>query len=380
MYGKWVDVVIDDRLPYWPDGKLVFCSNTSELNEMWGPLLEKAYAKLYGSYENMEGGQTNDALIDMSGGIQENYDLKKIDSKTRRELWDVLKKGFDFHSIMGCSIIPDANTREARMANGLVKGHAYTITKLAETSNGNKLIRIRNPWGNDVEWNGAWSDNSNEWNYLSDDEKQDLGIVIDHDGEFWMDIEDFLDNWDSVQICHLSPDAYSSELAETDDDSDLKWHCETYQSKWQAGENAGGCGQGDPAKFWTNPQFLVKLTDVDQNDNEDKVTLIVALMQKDTRLRRIQTGQDSSEEFIQFRLFRVKDGVDLEEHPPGSLRLYGDEIDKIDSSGPYINMREITKRFRVDPGNYIIIPSTYEPDHSCKFMLRVFTEMPIDAM
>lgn len=42
-------------------------------------------------------------------------------------------------------------------------------------------------------------------------------------------------------------------------------------------------------------------------------------------------------------------------------------------------IREVTKRFRVDPGNYIIIPSTYEEDHTCEFMLRVFTETPIDA-
>lgn len=41
--------------------------------------------------------------------------------------------------------------------------------------------------------------------------------------------------------------------------------------------------------------------------------------------------------------------------------------------------REITKRFRVDPGNYLIIPSTYEEDHDCEFMLRIYTETPIDA-
>lgn len=28
---------------------------------------------------------------------------------------------------------------------------------------GHKLIQIRNPWANEVEWNGPWSDTSPEW-------------------------------------------------------------------------------------------------------------------------------------------------------------------------------------------------------------------------
>ena len=39
LYGEWVDVVVDDRLPYFSDGSLVFCSNKSQPDEYWGPLL-----------------------------------------------------------------------------------------------------------------------------------------------------------------------------------------------------------------------------------------------------------------------------------------------------------------------------------------------------
>lgn len=51
--------------------------------------------------------------------------------------------------------------------NGLINDHAYSITKVCVlldtkpiSNNDNKitLIRLRNPWGNEHEWNGPWSD------------------------------------------------------------------------------------------------------------------------------------------------------------------------------------------------------------------------------
>lgn len=47
------------------------------------------------------------------------------------------------------------------------------------------LLRIRNPWGNEQEWNGAWSDNSSEWRSIPENEKQSLGLKFSHDGEAW---------------------------------------------------------------------------------------------------------------------------------------------------------------------------------------------------
>lgn len=57
---------------------------------------------------------------------------------------------------------------EARMGNGLVKGHAYAVTDVRRIRIGvglmaffraNKLemIRLRNPWGRS-EWSGPWCD------------------------------------------------------------------------------------------------------------------------------------------------------------------------------------------------------------------------------
>ena len=41
-------------------------------------------------------------------------------------------------------------------------GHAYTLLTAKETSDGHKLVCLRNPWGN-FEWQGDWSDHSDLW-------------------------------------------------------------------------------------------------------------------------------------------------------------------------------------------------------------------------
>ena len=105
----------------------------------------------------------------MSGGIEESYNLANIrksltgvrvsspsDVIDFRSFWDILITARKKFSVIGCNIeLSNTSVKEAKLSNGLVQGHAYIVTKVAELDINNKdyrLIRLYNPWGNDVEW------------------------------------------------------------------------------------------------------------------------------------------------------------------------------------------------------------------------------------
>ncbi|KTG31091.1 hypothetical protein cypCar_00027978, partial [Cyprinus carpio] len=196
-FGEWVDVVIDDRLPT-ANGKLIYC-HSNDSNEFWSALVEKAYAKLCGCYEALDGGNTADALVDFTGGVSEPMDLLEgkfiQEQEARNQLFERVLKVHNRGGLISCSIrATNQADIEARLDCGLVKGHAYAVTDVRKVRLGTGLlaffkseklsmIRMRNPWG-EREWNGAWSDSSEEWKRVSKGERERLGVTVEDDGEF----------------------------------------------------------------------------------------------------------------------------------------------------------------------------------------------------
>uniref|UniRef100_A0A667Z4D4 Calpain 9 n=1 Tax=Myripristis murdjan TaxID=586833 RepID=A0A667Z4D4_9TELE len=358
QHNKWLDVVVDDRLPAVRN-RLVMLHSASN-NEFWSALLEKAYAKLHGSYESLKGGSTMEAMEDFTGGVGEMYDTKQAPD----DLFTIMKKALDRGSMMGCSIdITSSAESEARTTTGLVKGHAYSITGLQEvTCRGRKvkLIRVRNPWGQ-VEWNGPWSDKSREWDYVNRAEKQRILQNSTDDGEFWMEFEDFKANYDKVEICNMTPDSLT-------DSTKRHWEVNLFEGQWIRGSTAGGC-RNYIDTFWTNPQFKLRLEDAD--DEDDVCSVVIALMQKNRRKLR-KEGLDL--ETIGFAVYEAPEdadhvGKDFFRYHPSKAR-----------SRTYINMREVSERFTLPPGEYLLVPTTFQPHHEADFLIRIFSEKRAGAL
>lgn len=53
---------------------------------------------------------------------------------------------------------------------------------------------------------------------------------------------------------------------------------------------------------------------------------------------------------------------------------YFDYHQAIANSGAYINVRQVTKRLALAPGEYVFIPSTWEPDEEADYYVRFFLE------
>ncbi|XP_032804478.1 calpain-1 catalytic subunit-like [Petromyzon marinus] len=360
QFGEWVDVVIDDRLPV-KAGELVFV-HSAEGNEFWSALLEKAYAKLQGSYEALSGGSTTEGFEDFTGGVAESIELNKPPSN----LWRMLQQATLRGSLMGCSInITSQADSEAITSRKLVKGHAYSLTGTTEVDYQGqmvRLVRIRNPWGQ-VEWTGAWSDNAPQWGYVSDEDRGRLQ-VSQEDGEFWMSFEDFLRQFSRLEICNLTPDAL-------DDDSLGHWSANNFEGSWVRGCSAGGC-RNFIDTFWTNPQFRVRLDeeDDDPHDNEAGCTFIVALMQKERRKKRRQGGDVLT---VGYAIYEVPE--QFVGQPQVKLKKdYFQYHSSKARSEVFINLREVSQRFTLPAGEYIVVPSTFEPNQEADFILRIFSE------
>lgn len=216
IHGWWRTIIIDS---YLPSKSLLpsFARNRHHPNELWISFIEKAYAKAYGSYQAIVAGYPHQALEDLTGFpafcFDEQWDKATKDSKDREVLFTQLQDWNDDDYLLSLSTpSPGGSSPQLRGLTaasaealfsriGLGTGHAYSVLDVKHFPlHGLCMMKIRNPWGNGVEWTGDWSDDSPLW-------KQYPIIKLackpekKEDGIFWMEWKDVMKYFDSGSVC-----------------------------------------------------------------------------------------------------------------------------------------------------------------------------------
>lgn len=266
--GRWTSVIVDSILPsvlrsttdskksrikggvHTNDGIVVQPAFASGM-VCWPALVEKAYAKVHGSYARLSGGFISEALFDLTGAPTERIHFKKIIDKD--ELFARLLSFSSSGFLMGVAT--------SSGGDGLVACHAYSVLGIWEINNvliGKqqkvtnffaqkpketevskdvyivensktlkeskinddvtlveristpedskppvpttvRLVRIRNPWGV-KEWKGMWSANSEQWTEKIRNELG-KGVCQQGDGTFFMSYEDMVQRFDHMDVC-----------------------------------------------------------------------------------------------------------------------------------------------------------------------------------
>ncbi|KAB2088909.1 hypothetical protein ES319_A03G031000v1 [Gossypium barbadense] len=350
IQGEWVPVVVDDWIPCESPGKPAFATSRKG-NELWVSILEKAYAKLHGSYEALEGGLVQDALVDLTGGAGEEIDMRspqaQIDLASGR-LWSQLLRFKQEGFLLGAGSPSGSDVHIS--SSGIVQGHAYSLLQVREVD-GHKLVQIRNPWANEVEWNGPWSDSSSEW---TDRMRHKLKHVPQSkDGIFWMSWQDFQIHFRSIYVCRVYP-------------PEMRY---SVHGQWR-GYSAGGCQ--DYNSWHQNPQFRLRASGPDASyPIHVFITLTqgVSFSRTAAGFRNYQSSHDSQMFYIGMRILKTR----------GRRAAYNIYLHESVGGTDYVNSREISCEMVLEPEpkGYTIVPTTIHPGEEAPFVLSVFTKSSV---
>uniref|UniRef100_A0A1V1FIW2 Putative calpain 3 n=1 Tax=Reticulitermes speratus TaxID=60591 RepID=A0A1V1FIW2_9NEOP len=348
--GEWVEVLVDDRLPT-VHGRLAFLQAHSS-EQFWPGLLEKAYAKLHGSYEALKYGTLLDGLADLTGGITESISIRQDPTTCGR----MLSKLLEMTSLITCTVQTTSTqirNQLEKLANGIHIGTNYRLyaVERVETFSGEpvQLVKLRNPMGPGGEYVGAWAREALDWDEVPPQEQERLAVRHMADGEFWISYSDFVKTFTHLEVVHLDSDTSRDEPSLHHKNT---WQMRLYQGAWQRGVSAGGC-RNNPDTFHINPQLHLILSEMEE--------VIVSLNQHSIMEPKV----------IGFTAYSL---------PKNNSETIGKQFFKKNKSlvnSQYTNSRQVSHRCQLEQGGYLVLPTTFEPGQESSFTLRVYSSKPL---
>ncbi|XP_051985122.1 calpain-10 [Xyrauchen texanus] len=362
--GHWIEVRVDDRLPCIKD-TLCF-SRCQSPRAFWVALLEKAYAKLHGSYERLWAGQVCEAMVGMSGAIAVRWSLKGVklpQHQSNSQIQDVPNgNGMNLSQLSlelkeQCAISCCVHSAPTGVPE-LGQFHAMSVMEWTNvtTTTGEQvqLIRIRNPWGR-KSWSGAWKESGSGWTSLEPSCAQSL-LGRTAVGEFWMDEAEFQQEFDEVTVGYPVSDSGHLQSIYT---GSFLTHSHQIGGRWVKGHSSGGCRNN--STFSSNPKYWLKVC--------EKGEVLLSL--------------------LQYALTEPPAEGSVQQHPHlQAIALHVWKVEKKHfnlmqtlNKPPLVSHthaydREVVVHTQLSPGFYLLVPSTFLQGAEGRFLLRVNSSCP----
>lgn len=124
--GLWQTVIVDDCFPCTEYYQLAF--SQAHQRQLYVPLIEKACAKLFGSYADLIGGQTEEGLQLLTGAPCEHIDLHPAKISLDKEIiWAKLLSACESHLLIVASTGRSDMTNEEYHDNYIQNNHAFSV-------------------------------------------------------------------------------------------------------------------------------------------------------------------------------------------------------------------------------------------------------------
>ena len=195
ILGVPTTITVDDEMPLDDFGKSVF-AGVSKDGALWGPIIEKCFAKLHGTYESIISGDPRHSIEVLHGSPSSNY---SHGDKTAAQIFALVKDADAIHGMISASTPGESD--EDKSARGIAQKHVYTVLSAHEAVNGQgqtvKLYRIRNPWGKE-HYNGPYSDDdTSRWDTTL---QNNVNYHNENDGTFFIDIDTYHAEFEATSI------------------------------------------------------------------------------------------------------------------------------------------------------------------------------------
>jgi len=186
MNGINKKIMVDDFFVY---DSLISGSPFSKpyMNQIWVQVLEKAWAKVNGSFTNLEFGEEIEALEFLTGAPVDCY-IHHTPRITSEKLWSKICFACLKNYVIACSTKKEKADNSIKKS-GLMPFHVYSLLYAKEFRGGKKVLILRDPWQKTL-WKGS----------LPKEFKDEFDEIDDPD-TFAMTLEEYLQYFKETTVC-----------------------------------------------------------------------------------------------------------------------------------------------------------------------------------